>query len=74
MVLYAGYGRVMGLNQSEAGVPLVCDHLVDNKYAKAQHEIAPGIYLFTNTSTPTKIREIQEINTKLGLNLKLETV
>ena len=73
VVLYAGIGRVQALGLKEAGVPLVSDHLEDSDYAKAQHEIAPGVYLFTNTSTPTKLKELTTINEKLNLGLAIKT-
>lgn len=73
VVLYAGIGRVQALGLKEAGVPLVSDHLEDSDYAKAQHEIAPGVYLFTNTSTPTKLKELTTINEKLNLGLTIKT-
>lgn len=73
VILYAGIGRVQALGLREADVPLVSDHLEDSNYAKAQHEIAPGVYLFTNTSTLTKLKELNIINEKLGLGLTIKT-
>jgi hypothetical protein len=73
VILYAGIGRVQALGLREANVPLVSDHLEDSNYAKAQHEIAPGVYLFTNTSTPTKLKELNIINEKLGLGMTIKT-
>jgi hypothetical protein len=61
------------LSIKEAGIPLVSDHLEDSNYAKAQHEIAPGFYLFTNTSTPTKLKELNNVNEKLGLGLTIKS-
>lgn len=73
VILYAGIGRVQALGLREADVPLVSDHLEDSNYAKAQHEIAPGVYLFTNTSTLTKLKELNIINEKLGLGMTIKT-
>ena len=73
VILYAGIGRVQALGLKEANVPLVSDHLEDSNYARAQHEIAPGVYLFTNTSTPTKLKELNIINEELGLGLTITT-
>jgi hypothetical protein len=73
VILYAGIGRVQALGLREADVPLVSDHLEDSNYAKAQHEIAPGVYLFTNTSTLTKLKELNIINEKLGIGLTIKT-
>lgn len=73
VILYAGIGRVQGLHQEVAHLSLLADEQ-NEKYAKAQKEIAPNVFLFTNTNTPQKLAQIQEISNRLNLNLKIETV
>lgn len=73
VVLYAGIGRVQNLNMIVSGIPLVADfHVAKGTYANAQHEIAQNVFLFTNTNTRAKIKQIKFISDKLGLNLKIE--
>lgn len=76
VILYAGIGRVQALGilaVEKSGIPLIANTRTE-KYANAQHEIAAGVYLFTNTNTPTKLKEITDISNKLNLNFKIETI
>lgn len=76
VILYAGIGRVQALGLlaiERSGIPLLANTRTE-KYANAQHEIAAGVYLFTNTNTPTKLKEITDISNKLNLNFKIEEI
>lgn len=76
VILYAGISRVQALGilaVEKSGIPLIANTRTE-KYANAQHEIAAGVYLFTNTSTPTKLKVIKDISNKLNLNFKVEKI
>lgn len=74
VVLYAGVERVRSLEISTIGIPLIDDHLSESNYSKQQHEIAPGVYLNTNSDTRKKIKQIEEISDRLNLELEVEMV
>lgn len=71
IVEYAGVENVKNLNINASGIPLVSTTL-DEKYGRNQRKLSNGMYLMTNTSTETKIKQIKEISTAYSLGLKVE--
>ena len=72
-VKYVGIERVRNLNIIVSRIPLISSTL-DEKYASQQKPFGNGYYLMTNTSTLTKIKEINYIANKLGIELIVEIV
>ena len=74
VIRHAGVVKVEKLELYHAAF-LVSRTLDTNpKYAKAQYEIEPGFYVFTNTNTDVKKKQIQAISDRLNLGLKVELV
>ncbi len=66
-VRMAGAMRVRELNMICAHVPLV-SNTKDKKYAANQHEVEPGLYVITQSSTKEKKRQLEQISSRLKLN------
>ena len=73
VVRYAGVDKVRALNLKHLGVHFVATSLSD-QYGSSQHEVAPGQFVITHSSTQTKKRQIEAISGALNLNLKVEIV
>ena len=46
----------------------------DKKYGQAQHEVEPGLYVLTHSSTKDKKKMLEKINTALNMGWKIEIV
>ena len=73
VVEYAGVENVKKLNINASGIPLISTTLHD-RYFKNQRTLSNGMYLMTNTSTETKIKQMQQISDAYSLELKIETM
>lgn len=73
-VKYAGLERVSALKILYLGQNLVETSLLNNYYTKAQVEVAPGFWLNTCSSTPTKKAQIDLIASRLGLKIKTKLI
>lgn len=66
-----GYEKVKDLNILCCGVPLVSNEK-DDFYT--QHQLVSGVYIMTHSSTRTKKDQLDEISSRLGLDLKVEII
>ena len=71
VVELAGVENVKKLNINASGIPLVST-MLDEKYGRNQRKLSNGMYLMTNSSTETKIKQIKEISEAYSLGLKVE--
>ena len=74
VIKYAGVVNVEKLELYHAA--FLISRTLDNnpKYAKSRYEIEQGFYVFTNTNTDVKRKQIQAISDRLNLGLKVEIV
>lgn len=69
-VRIAGARRVRALNITLSRVPLV-SNTKDKKYAAAQHEVEPGLYVITHSNTKDKKRLLERISKSLNLHWRI---
>lgn len=75
VIKYAGAERVERLHIIWTGDNLVSSRLNSNSlYKSAQKDVGNGLYVSTHSSTDTKYKQIEKINNKLCLGLKVEKV
>lgn len=71
-VKFVGTQRVRSLGLMCCGIELVSDKL-HRIYSERQQYLGNGLYLLTQSNTPTKIRQIQQIANAFNLDIKIET-
>ncbi len=69
----AGPLQVRNLGLIVCKIPLVST-TKDKKYSSAQHEVAPGLYVITYTSTEVKKKQLDKISKTLNLGWRVEIV
>lgn len=75
VIKYAGARNVERLGITLFGENIISSSRLENeRYAAAQQEIEPGIYLCTYCDTDKKLEIIKMINRELNLNLVIEKV
>ena len=75
VVKYAGAKNVERLGIMLFGQNLISSSLLENeRYAAAQQEIEPGLYVCTYCDTDKKLEILKTINRELNLNLVIEKV
>ncbi len=75
VIKYAGAKNVEKLGITLLGDNIISSSLLENeKYAAAQQEIEPGLYLTTFCDTDKKLEILKMINRELNLNLSIEKV
>ena len=75
VIKYAGAKNVERLGIMIFGENIISSSIMDNKrYASAQQEIEPGIFLCTYCDTDKKLEILKMINRELNLNLVIEKV
>ena len=75
VIKYAGARNVERLGITLFGENIISSARLENeRYAAAQQEIEPGIYLCTYCDTDKKLEIIKMINRELNLNLVIEKV
>ena len=75
VIKYAGPKKVSLLNILCMGENLVSPNLNENPtYRAAQKDIGGGLYVCTYSSTETKFKQIEKINNKCNLGLKIEKI
>lgn len=75
VIKYAGAKNVERLGIMIFGENIISSSLMENKrYAAAQQEIEPGIYVCTYCDTDRKLEILKTINRELNLNLSIEKV
>ena len=74
-IKYAGAKNVQRLGIMILGENIISPSLMENeRYAAAQQEIEPGLYLCTFCDTDKKLEILKMINRELNLNLSIEKV
>lgn len=71
-VKHVGAKRVRSLGIMCCGIELVSDKL-HRLYSERQQYLGDGLYLLTQSNTPTKMRQIQQIADAFNLDIKIET-
>lgn len=71
-VKYIGPKKVRELGIKCCNIDLVSDKL-HNIYSAQQQFLGNGLFLLTQSNTPTKIRQIQQIAEAFNLDIKIET-
>lgn len=75
VIKYAGAKNVQQLGIMILGENIISPSLMENeRYAAAQQEIEPGLYLCTFCDTDKKLEILKMINRELNLNLSIEKV
>ena len=75
VIKYAGAKNVERLGITLFGENIISSSRLENeRYAAAQQEIEPGIYLCTYCDTDKKLEILKMINRELNLNLIIEKV
>ena len=69
----AGLECVANLNISYCRINIVSSYK-DQKYGKAQHEVNPGVFIFTHCSTEVKKKMLDKINIALDMGWLVEVV
>ena len=73
VIKYAGAKNVERLGIMNLGDNIISTTLMENRrYAAAQQEIEPGLYVNTYCDTDRKIKILKKINRELNLNLVIE--
>lgn len=72
-IVNAGIMRVRELGLKLCGINIVST-TIDNKYGKAQREVAPGLYVLTHSNTKDKKKLLDKISAALKLGWRVEIV
>lgn len=72
-VQIVGVDKVRKLGLTRCNIPLI-SNTIDEKYGNSQKDLGDGWYLITNTSTASKISDIESISAAYNLGVKVEKI